>query len=625
MRYIGFDLGDGESTVTQISSLSKDIEPIILPIDEKASFISAVALEENEILIGEQAISSGNKNSLRVRFKSKFSEKDITTFSRGVANKIKDFTSGEEVQITVGCPAGWNLEKRKVYQELLKNSGLPNVRVISESRAAFLYAREAKNIRVNPELLKESVLVIDIGSSTLDFAYIVNGKETGIGVFGNNNLGSGIIDEYLLQEAIKNNIHKNKIEEIFEESYGWRCYAQLMARKVKEKYFSNEELYKDSFYEESLSLYYDGVQNLTIKASPEIIRNIINKPIPELDGKSFMEGLQYSLYEAAKVTKDAPPKLLILTGGASRIRFFKEQCKFSFPNSIIVNSEEPEFSIGKGLAYSGIIDERLREFRKEVKEFINSGVIEKNVKIEINDLIYSIVEKLTDYVINNAVLPNISLWKKGKIDTIQDMNEILSNQIKSTLSPEQIKLLLEDIIIKWSFKLCHNLQSSIDDICNKYLIPKEEMRLVSIDTNTNFNNLSFSIKNLQGENIINGIVSLIVGVLIGSICGGSGTALIATGPLGFIGGALLGIIITSIGFNKSKNLFMTKSIPILARKLVRKDMLLSEKNKEKLANSIAQELQNTDNNFIENLSKNISNELNLKLEKLAQDVEILIF
>ena len=30
MRYLGFDLGDGESTVAEISSASKDIEPIIL-------------------------------------------------------------------------------------------------------------------------------------------------------------------------------------------------------------------------------------------------------------------------------------------------------------------------------------------------------------------------------------------------------------------------------------------------------------------------------------------------------------------------------------------------------------------------------------------------------------------
>ncbi len=45
MRYLGFDLGDGESTVAEISSASKDIEPIILSLGDKKSFISAVALD----------------------------------------------------------------------------------------------------------------------------------------------------------------------------------------------------------------------------------------------------------------------------------------------------------------------------------------------------------------------------------------------------------------------------------------------------------------------------------------------------------------------------------------------------------------------------------------------------
>lgn len=632
MKYIGFDLGDGESTVAQISSASKDIEPIILSLDDKRSFISAVAVDgEDNILIGEQAISLGDKNSLRVRFKSRFSEnseiaeKDIILFVKGVVRKLKDLDIGEDIQITVGCPAGWTLAMRERYKNLLVKANIPNVRVISESRAAFLYAREAKNIRVNPELLKESVLVVDIGSSTLDFAYIVNGKETGIGVFGNNNLGSGLIDEYLLQEAIKNSDSSEKINEIFTESYGWRCYAQLVSRKVKEKYFTNEELYKNSFCEEIVSLYYDGVQNLSIKASEEIIRNIINKPIKELNGKSFVEGIQYSLYEAAKVTKDNPPKLLILTGGASRMKFFKEQCKFSFPNAIIVNSEEPEFSIGKGLAYSGIIDERLREFRGEVKNFIKSGVVKENVDNQIKELIYPLVEKLTEYVITEGILPNIVLWKKGKIDTIEEMNSILLERIKDILVPEKIRPLLEKSIIDWSVSLCDKLQIPIDEICDRYMIPREEMNLLSINLRTDLHNINFSISNLQGENIINGIISLIIAILMGMLCGGSGTALIATGPLGFLGGAIIGIIAGLIGFNRTKHLFIKKSIPILLRKLVRKDIFLSEKTKEKLSISIMEELEKSENNFTFELSENISKELNNKLEKLAQDVEILIF
>ncbi len=631
MKYIGFDLGDGESSVALISSSSKDIEPIVQKLDDKKSFISAVIEKENEILIGEQAITYGDKNALRVRFKSGYSknselsEKAIILFAKGVMDRINKLNLDEDIEVTVGCPAGWNLTTREKYKNLLVRAGLPNVRIISESRAAFLYVREAKNIRVNPELLKKSVLVVDIGSSTLDFAYIVKGKETGIGVFGNNNLGGGLIDEYLLEEAIENNIDRKNIKKIFEESYGWRSYAELTARKVKEKYFINEEEYKEIPTEDVVTLYYDKPQSINIKANDEIMRRVINKPLEELDGKSFMEALQNSLYEAGKATKSSPPELLILTGGASRMKFFREQCRFSFPDAIIVNSEEPEYSIAKGLAYSGIIDERLQAFRTEVKEFIKSGIVEESIQKDIVNLINPLVEKLTDFVINVSVIPTIELWKKSKIDTIEEMNNHLNMKTKEVLNPDEIKKLLEETISKWSVALCKNLQVPIDEICNKYYIPKEEMSLLNVGMDTNFKDIDFAIDKLEGENIINIIITLVIGVLVGMICGGSGLALIATGPLGFLGGVVIGGITGALGYNKTKHLFIKKSLPKLVRKLVRKDIFLSEKTREKLSNKILEELKKDNNSFSENLGKSIGMELNNRLENLAQEVEIPIF
>ena len=67
--------------------------------------------------------------------------------------------------------------------------------MISESRAAFLYAKYAKTVALDLDILRQSALVIDIGSSTLDFAYIVDGRETGVGTFGDTHLGGGLLDE----------------------------------------------------------------------------------------------------------------------------------------------------------------------------------------------------------------------------------------------------------------------------------------------------------------------------------------------------------------------------------------------------------------------------------------------
>lgn len=66
-----------------------------------------------------------------------------------------------------------------------------------EPRAAFLYARHARGLRVHPELMKKSAMVIDIGSSTTDFAYIVDGHQQNVSLFGDTNLGGGLIDELI--------------------------------------------------------------------------------------------------------------------------------------------------------------------------------------------------------------------------------------------------------------------------------------------------------------------------------------------------------------------------------------------------------------------------------------------
>ena len=51
MRYIGFDMGDGESAVAAFERSSL-IEPVILPVCGSASLLSAVGLLGGEIVGG---------------------------------------------------------------------------------------------------------------------------------------------------------------------------------------------------------------------------------------------------------------------------------------------------------------------------------------------------------------------------------------------------------------------------------------------------------------------------------------------------------------------------------------------------------------------------------------------
>ena len=115
-----------------------------------------------------------------MRFKSRFltdaeSVKDIRTFAAGVLAEL--IGSGQLVQggeniFYIGCPAGWKTADRERYREIFEQTGYPPVRIVSESRAALISACLSRHLQVGYDILSKSVLVVDVGSSTTDFAFI---------------------------------------------------------------------------------------------------------------------------------------------------------------------------------------------------------------------------------------------------------------------------------------------------------------------------------------------------------------------------------------------------------------------------------------------------------------------
>lgn len=235
-----------------------------------------------------------------------------------------------------------------------------------EPRAAFLYARHARGLRVSPELMKKSAMVIDIGSSTTDFAYIVDGHQQNVSLFGDTNLGGGLIDELILSRAMAASRDQKALEAVFEESPAWRSYCELEARRLKESYFLDEEKWAEAPLCRTLTVCYDEPLALELSIGGASIRKMVEQPIPALGGRSFVGCLKDALCAAVEVSRSCPPEVVILTGGASRMAFFQQACREAFADALVVLCPEPECSIARGLAYAGRVDERLKTFRQEV-------------------------------------------------------------------------------------------------------------------------------------------------------------------------------------------------------------------------------------------------------------------
>lgn len=632
MIYVGIDIGDGESAVAVLTDDSV-IEPVVQTLGYTKSMISVVGSLDGEVLIGEKALLEQNIQNLRARFKSKFltspvAADDMRRFAVGLRQLLLQFTgvlTDPQHRIAVGCPAGWTQMDRERYADILRGVGFDNLYTVSESRAAFLYARHAHDIRVDAQLLEGNVLVIDIGSSTTDFAYITNGHERNIGTFGHVNLGGGLIEAYMLKEAVEKSPHAERLSAIFTEEPTWRYHCEIAARRLKEDYFLNEDAWVDTPCATQVVVYYDEPLPLTISIDAESCARLLNTPMVELGGMSFQETLEASLQRAVVSTQDAPPQLVILTGGASRMDFFQDACRSAFPQAVIAECPEPEFSIAKGLAYAARIDMRLKRFQADVQAYFDSGAIGRYVNESVESLADALAPPLADFIIEKAVIPAIEKWRKGKEGSLNDLEKELAIKAQMLMGSDEAVQALAPQIAGWSQALEKKIQRDLDEICVRYDIDRANMSLRRVRADAEVGSISIE---LPGKTL-SVVVYLISALVVASISGGGGAALVAGGPLGLIAGGVIGIIAAALVLFFGEQVYRNVNIPAWMRKAMPMTMyrraLHSESQRQKIVDALVKAMGDRNGPFAQQVAKDATADLQAQIQALAQQVEMPVY
>ena len=625
MRYIGFDIGDGESAVA-VFEQGSGIEPAIQPICGVKSLLSAVGTVGGEIVVGERAYTDALADGLSVRFKSRFtsdpaSYEDIVRFTRGVLGELRDAGLPRQGdRFVVGCPAGWNAACRARYRDLLIRAGVEAPQVISESRAAFLYAKYAKTVALDVDVLNQSALVVDIGSSTLDFAYIVDGRETGVGTFGHTALGGGLLDAGLLRRAVEKSRDRDAVRRVFSESRSWYSYCEIEARRVKEDFFTRLASDPGACVKKQLRLCYDGVQKLQLQLDAAEAARLVDEPLPELNGQSFAQAVEAALQNAARITADSPPKLVLLTGGASRMPFFRELCREAFSDAAVVCCPEPEFSIAKGLSYAGWIDENLRAFRQAIQDEITDERVSTLVREALPALMPGVIDALLTLLVDEAALPIANQWKAGQIDTLAEMNgrmrERMARVLESTLAQDA----LAPVVHLWLQGLNVRLQSMVDPICDRFDVPRREMRIDLAAGGAG--SVAIRADHLVGFNVLGAVMGVIVSVAVGLLCGGEGVALIAAGPLGFLAGICIGAVMSLFGYKAISDAMMKMKIPPLLRRVNFEKKLNGESVRKKLRDALKKELCGEGSAFQAQVTDGFTRSFRAYLRQIAQAAEI---
>ena len=632
-RFFGFDLGDAESAIARLFK-EDQVTPEMLTVAGEQSFITAYAqLASGELLIGEKACYTDNAIKRKLRFKSRFltdrsSANDVKSFAAGVLGELYgsgDLIRNEECSFYIGCPAGWDRNAREHYREIFERAGYPPAKIISESRAAMVSACQSKHLQIGVDILSKSVLVVDIGSSTTDFAYIMGGKEVEMQTAGEVVLGGGLMDEILLEESVAaSGLGRKKIQHVFEESEPWRTYAEFAARRLKEKYYSDEEYWSTHECKESIVLHYDRPVKLTLRMDRGTADKLINKKIQKLGNRSFHEVFIASLQDVRDNISGSLPELIFLTGGVSKLPAIRDWCCSVFPEAVVISATDPEFSVAKGLAYCGRIDEDIRAFREELDQLIKSSTIEDIVSKHIPTLYKDAVDCLVEPIVTEVALPIFERWRTGEIARLSDTDEILAREVGTFLRSDETRELLAGPITNWLKPVIEEIEEYTVPICIRHRVPYSALSLKSylsasdIDIKVDAKNI-FAVEEMTF--LIDSIVTAVVAILIATI----DLIPFMAGPEGVLIGIIASIVVLVLGKEKMQEKLLSADIPRVMRMMIPKSAFKARMDSisTTVKESFYESLEKEKNDEISTrMTNEISGQIEHTLVKMAEVVEI---
>ena len=632
-RFYGFDLGDAESAVTRIVR-GEDETPQVIPVREAGSFITAYALKrDGQLLIGEGACYDPDVLERKLRFKSRFltdsaARSDIKSFAAGVLGELLlsgDLVRGDDQCFYIGCPAGWNKAEREEYRVIFETAGYPPLKIVSESRAALVSACRSRHLQVGYDILSKPVLVVDVGSSTTDFAYIMSGREVELKTGGEVALGGGVMDEILLEEAVEASPEPEKLRRIFAENEAWRTYCEFAARRLKEKYYSDVEYWQHEPLTQTVNIRTQLIPaRLKLTMSPGIADRLLNKKIERLGGRSFRRVFTDSLRQVRESISDRQPELIFMTGGVSRMQELKEWCREVFPEAVVICGSEPEYSVARGLAQCGLIDEELRAFKAEIAQLIESTAIEDVVGQHIDELYKSTVDTVVDPILEHVAIPAVDRWREGSIERLEDIDAVLSRDIDAYLHSEEGRELMGKTVTSWLKRVSYGLEEYTMPICVRHNVPFTALNLTSYLSLSDID-IHVEAKDLFAITEITWLIDAIVSVVVGLLCGGGGLALIASGIQGILIGFVISALVLALGREHMQDAFLRMNIPKPMRKLMPKSYLRSRVGRisgEVKAGLYAKLEQEKSEDITRKLVEDISGQIELCLTKMAEVVEI---
>jgi hypothetical protein len=558
---VGVDFGSGRDGIPTAILYRQDKDPLV----------GNPALHE----YGES--SSGQRTSYRLctQFKP-----DVTT-SEEAAKNAEDFlrTVVEQSQkqhivldparheVIVGVPAEAEEAFRTRLKEIAKAAGYGDVKLLDEPKGALLSHLWHKDF--SPDEALRGVLIVDFGGGTCDFAFLRSLDE--IHSWGDMELGGRLFDDLFFQWFLAQNAAALREIEGAGDTYYVHSY---LCREVKE--FFSLTMARDRAESVNKSVgRYGSVRSMNwetflgrakaYRPSPAFAGYLqgigvdsdrLIRPAEPLDliewfRKSLAQGLAEKKIDKGDISR------VILAGGSSQWPFVYDVVSetLGLDPSKLMRSDRPYAVISEGLAILSPLQRQFEntrnELRQELPEFCRTKVkplVQKTTDTYVSDVATDITLELFDkkiqpilqeYRDTGGSLASLKSSVSSKAKSFEpELRKIVEQRMQNLRMglPEQVR----DVLTRWIES--HGLSIGDAQI--------EQGREISIGSDA----IGSSAPDLYGG-IMDTVGWFVVGIAtsIGAmLCGGTGTAILVSGPIGLIGGAVLALVLAYLTVRHGK-------------------------------------------------------------------------
>lgn len=571
----GVDFGDGRDGLATAILYRKGKQPLI----------GHTALEE----YGEATAQERAGYTLRTHFKpdiaggqeaSRNAADFLTTVLDEARHQQLDIEP-EARQVIFGVPSEAAGDYRGALAEAARRAGYGKITMVDEPKGALLYHVFHKDMRVRDA--QRGLLVIDFGGGTCDFAFLDRGNVRHS--WGDMRLGGRLFDDVFFRWFLEEN--PAAVEAIRKDGSDYFVHFYL-CREMKE--FFSRTMARDRSEKVAKAVrQYGRIADMTWEkflrrtrsyAPSETLKRFLAEigqcgPITEgRDGcvdllvwfrTCLIDGLR-----TAKIDK-TDIRFVILAGGSSQWPFVPDIVReeLGIERDRIMRSDRPYVAISEGLAILPALQARFRttqeKLREELPQFRNAelkALLDRRSQEVVREIAGAVAQELFDERIRPALVEfrtqggSLGSLKRRLASTAASFEPRLRAIIQEKVSvlTKGLPFAVKELVAEWFDK--HGLVAPEGDVV------VEEVEADKVGKP------DLEVPDFYGE-IIDTIASFAGGLMasiVAMICGGSGMALIASGPIGLIIGLVLGAVVAyhslKYGAEKAKQMAQEWHIPV---------------------------------------------------------------